>query len=42
VCNVFDKFCNQVAASCLISLLGSLVFILITVLPVLRVHRRTT
>ncbi|KAL5097212.1 hypothetical protein RYX36_001539 [Vicia faba] len=28
VCNVFDKFCNQVAASCLISLLGSLVFLL--------------
>ncbi|GAU37737.1 hypothetical protein TSUD_382300 [Trifolium subterraneum] len=41
VCHVFDKFCNQVAASCLISLLGSLVFILLVVLPALRLHRRT-
>ncbi|CAL5183793.1 unnamed protein product [Lathyrus oleraceus] len=39
VCNVFDKFCNQVAASCFISFLGSLVFLLLVMLPALR--RRT-
>jgi uncharacterized protein (TIGR01569 family) len=42
VCNVFDKFCHQVAASIILSLLGSLAFLLLIVLlPILRFHRRT-
>lgn len=39
VCNVFDKFCDQLAASCLISLLGSITFLL---LVMLRLHSRRT
>ncbi|KAE9602012.1 hypothetical protein Lal_00041035 [Lupinus albus] len=38
VCNVFGKFCNQVAVSIVLSLLGSIVFLL---LLVLKLHRRT-
>ncbi|KAK2358192.1 CASP protein 1E1 [Trifolium repens] len=42
VCNVFDKFCHQVAASIILSLLGSLAFLLLIVLlPILRFHQRT-
>ncbi|XP_050870457.1 CASP-like protein 1E1 [Lathyrus oleraceus] len=42
VCDVFDKFCHQVAASILLSLLGSIAFLLlIVILPILRFHRRT-
>ncbi|CAI8610571.1 unnamed protein product [Vicia faba] len=42
VCDVFDKFCHQVAASIILSLLGSLAFLLlIVILPILRFHRRT-
>ncbi|CAK8563624.1 unnamed protein product [Lathyrus sativus] len=42
VCDVFDKFCHQVAASIILSLLGSIAFLLlILILPILRFHRRT-
>lgn len=34
VCNVFDKFCGQMAASIGVSLLGSLAFLLLVVIPV--------
>lgn len=40
VCNVFDKFCHQVAASIILSLLGSVAFLLLVVLPILRFQRR--
>ncbi|XP_020228006.1 CASP-like protein 1E2 [Cajanus cajan] len=40
VCNVFDKFCHQMAASIAFSLLGSLLFLLLLLLPVVRLHRR--
>lgn len=42
VCHVFDKFCNQAAAACLISLLGSVFFLSLVMLPALRLHRRRT
>ncbi|XP_065863573.1 CASP-like protein 1E1 [Euphorbia lathyris] len=38
VCNVFGKFCHQVAASLVISLLGSIVFFLLVLLSALRLH----
>lgn len=42
VCNVFDKYCHQVAASIILSQLGSLVFLLLVVLlPILRSRRRS-
>ncbi|TKY72005.1 CASP protein 1E1 [Spatholobus suberectus] len=42
VCNVFGKFCDQVAASLFISLLGSIAFLsLLVVPPVLRLKRAT-
>ncbi|KAJ1427266.1 Casparian strip membrane protein [Sesbania bispinosa] len=41
VCNVFDKFCHQVAASVLLSLLGSVAFLLLVMIPLLRLHPRT-
>jgi len=42
VCNVFDKYCHQVAASIILSQLGSLAFLLLVVLlPILRSHRRS-
>jgi len=33
VCNLFGKFCDQVAASLFISLLGSIAFLLLLLLP---------
>ncbi|XP_019437562.1 PREDICTED: CASP-like protein 1E1 isoform X1 [Lupinus angustifolius] len=36
VCNVFGKFCNQVAVSIILSLLGSIVFLLLVVLKLRR------
>ncbi|KAK4265688.1 hypothetical protein QN277_026705 [Acacia crassicarpa] len=36
VCNVFSRFCNQVAVASLFSLLGSLSFLLLLLLPALR------
>ncbi|TKY54114.1 CASP protein 1E1 [Spatholobus suberectus] len=41
VCNVFGKFCDQMAASIGVSMLGSLAFLLLVVVPVVRLHRRT-
>ncbi|XP_050219637.1 CASP-like protein 1E1 [Mercurialis annua] len=41
VCHVFGRFCNQVAASLIISLLGSLVFLLLVMLTTLRLHRKS-
>ncbi|CAN0855912.1 CASP-like protein 1E1 [Linum grandiflorum] len=42
VCNVFDKFCHQVAASIGLSLIGSLLFVLIVLLAVVRLHRKSS
>ncbi|KAJ1414255.1 Casparian strip membrane protein [Sesbania bispinosa] len=39
VCNVFGKFCDQMAASLLISLLGSIAFLLLLLLPLFRLHQ---
>lgn len=41
VCNVFGKFCNQVAAAVALSLLGSIVFILLVMLAALRLHNKS-
>ncbi|KAI4317640.1 hypothetical protein L6164_025495 [Bauhinia variegata] len=40
VCNVFDKFCNQVAAAIVVSLVGSAAFLLLVLVPVLKIHRQ--
>lgn len=42
VCNVFGKFCDQEVASLIISVLGSIAFLLLVVLPGLRLQRTTT
>ncbi|KAL2339076.1 hypothetical protein Fmac_013522 [Flemingia macrophylla] len=41
VCNVFDKFCYQVGASLVVSLIGSLAFLLLLLLPLVRLQRTT-
>lgn len=42
VCNVFNKFCHTMVISVILSFLGSLSFLLLVVLlPVFRLHRRT-
>ncbi|XP_068333785.1 CASP-like protein 1E2 [Pyrus communis] len=41
VCNVFGKFCHQVAASTALSFLGSLAFFFLVVLAVLGLSRRS-
>ncbi|CAN1149931.1 CASP-like protein 1E1 [Linum perenne] len=40
VCNVFGRFCNQVAASVGLSLIGSLLFVLVVLVAVMRLHRK--
>ncbi|KAE8660130.1 CASP-like protein 1E1 [Hibiscus syriacus] len=40
VCNVFDKFCDQVAVSIVLSLLASLAFTALIALTVLTFHKR--
>ncbi|XWS08642.1 hypothetical protein CRYUN_Cryun40dG0019200 [Craigia yunnanensis] len=40
VCNVFDKFCDQIAISIVLSLLGSLAFIALVALAVFTIHKR--
>ncbi|KAL3505781.1 hypothetical protein ACH5RR_031163 [Cinchona calisaya] len=40
VCNVFGKFCNQVAAAIVVSLLGSTVFLLLVLLAALNLHKK--
>ncbi|BAT87345.1 CASP-like protein [Vigna angularis] len=42
VCNMFGKFCDQVAASLFISLLGSITFLLLLLLPQLFRLKQTT
>lgn len=42
VCGVFDRYCHQVAASIILSFLGSVAFLLLTLLPLLRFHRTTS
>ncbi|EEF45487.1 conserved hypothetical protein [Ricinus communis] len=41
VCNVFGKFCNQVAASVVLSLIGSIVFVLLVMLTAFRLHNKS-
>ncbi|KAJ7980216.1 CASP-like protein [Quillaja saponaria] len=40
VCNVFGKFCNQVAASLVLSLLGAIAFVLLVVVATFRLHKK--
>ncbi|KAJ7955047.1 CASP-like protein [Quillaja saponaria] len=40
VCNVFGKFCNQVAASLVLSFLGSIAFMLLVMVATLRLHQK--
>uniref|UniRef100_A0A2P2J4H1 CASP-like protein n=2 Tax=Rhizophora mucronata TaxID=61149 RepID=A0A2P2J4H1_RHIMU len=40
-CNVFGKFCNQVAAASVLSLVGSLMFVLLVALASLRLHKKS-
>ncbi|XVF62658.1 hypothetical protein PTKIN_Ptkin09bG0026000 [Pterospermum kingtungense] len=40
VCNVFDKFCNQVAVSIVLSMVGSLAFMALIALSVFTLHKR--
>lgn len=40
VCNVFGKFCHQVAAAVVVSLLASLSFLFSVVLAVLDLHKK--
>ncbi|KAF2310998.1 hypothetical protein GH714_018985 [Hevea brasiliensis] len=41
VCNVFGRFCNQVAAAIALSLVGSIVFVLLVMLAALRLHKKS-
>ncbi|KAM7463043.1 hypothetical protein LguiA_031164 [Lonicera macranthoides] len=41
VCNVFDKFCNQLAGAIVVSLLGSLAFFVLVVLAALNLHKKS-
>ncbi|XP_059648871.1 CASP-like protein 1E2 [Cornus florida] len=40
VCNVFDKFCHQVAASLAMSLLGAFAYLLLIVLAAMKLHKK--
>ncbi|CAI0626937.1 unnamed protein product [Linum tenue] len=40
VCNVFDRFCHQVAAALGLSLVGSVLFVLLVLVAVVRLHRK--
>lgn len=40
VCNVFGKFCGQVAGAIAVSLLGSAVFLLLVLLATLSLHKK--
>uniref|UniRef100_A0A5B7B8D4 CASP-like protein n=1 Tax=Davidia involucrata TaxID=16924 RepID=A0A5B7B8D4_DAVIN len=40
VCNVFGKFCHQVAAAVILSLLGSLAFLWLVALAALNLHKK--
>ncbi|XP_077219197.1 CASP-like protein 1E2 [Tasmannia lanceolata] len=41
VCTGFDKFCHQLTASIVISLVGSVIFLLMTILSTMNLHRRS-
>lgn len=41
VCDVYGKFCRSVAASIVVSLIGSIIFVLLVVLSLLHLHRRS-
>ena len=40
VCNVFGRFCNQVAGAIVVSLLGSAAFLLLVLLAMINLHRK--
>lgn len=40
VCNVFGRFCNQVAGAVVVSLLGSAVFLLLVLLAAINLHKK--
>lgn len=40
VCNVFDRFCHQVAGAIAVSFIGSLVFLLLVILTALNLHKK--
>ncbi|KAL3508051.1 hypothetical protein ACH5RR_033433 [Cinchona calisaya] len=40
VCNVFGKFCHQVAGAIVVSLVGSAVFLLLVLLAMLNLHKK--
>ncbi|OMO53717.1 hypothetical protein CCACVL1_28409 [Corchorus capsularis] len=40
VCNVFDKFCDQVAVSIVLSLLGSIAFVFLVAMAAISLHKR--
>lgn len=41
VCNVYGRFCNQAVAAIALSFLGSVVFVLLITLAVLRLHKKS-
>ncbi|XXG84142.1 hypothetical protein AAC387_Pa10g1728 [Persea americana] len=41
VCNTFEKFCRSLAVSQILSMIGSLVFLLLVVLSIMHLHRRS-
>ncbi|RWR94107.1 CASP-like protein 1E2 [Cinnamomum micranthum f. kanehirae] len=41
VCNRFEKFCRSLAVSLILSMMGSLVFLLLVVLSIMHLHRRS-
>ncbi|XP_021766211.1 CASP-like protein 1E1 [Chenopodium quinoa] len=40
VCNVYDRFCHQVAASVVLSLLGAIIFLLLVILTASKIQKR--
>ncbi|XP_076956348.1 CASP-like protein 1E2 [Bidens hawaiensis] len=40
VCNVFDKFCHQVAVAIFVSFAGSIAYLLLIVLAALKLHKK--
>lgn len=42
VCNVFTNFCHRVAAAVVLSLIGSLAFVLLAVISALRLQKRSS
>ncbi|XP_077232602.1 CASP-like protein 1E2 [Tasmannia lanceolata] len=41
ICNVYGKFCHQTTASVIISLIGSVFFLLLIILSIFNLHRRS-